>query len=116
MTDRELDALVAERVMGLERDEKGYWQGELGVDFSQVDFENGLPFYSTTGDGMLAVVEAMRGKGYGGVIYVDRPSAVFIKMPGVTSIADEMLMLVSADSLPRAVCLAALRALKEPRS
>lgn len=83
MTPREIDALVAEKVLGwtgVEYDPgdartmglcHGTPPGTKAEHINDVSLhgtgtgEYHIPRYSTTGDGLLLVVEAMRGKGWG---------------------------------------------------
>lgn len=93
MTDLELDALVAEKVFGLR-----------GNDFDP------SWAYSTTGDGMLAVIEKMRERGFrfeAGTVAIGKDNALYLvgfgKGHGFAG--------HQAEGLPRAVAIAALRAL-----
>lgn len=63
MSDRELDALVAEKVMGWHLPYPTDKVGEKLCNPPLGGWE-AVPHYSTSGDGMLAVIEAMRGKGF----------------------------------------------------
>ena len=80
MSPRDLDALIAERVMGWteigrtkcvhtpphESELRGM-PGPLGPQGAMPAFGKPpffVPYYSTTGDGLLAVVEAMRKRGW----------------------------------------------------
>lgn len=105
MTDRELDALVAERVMGF----------HLPKPRTALEEEEG-PHYSTTGDGMLVVVEEMRKRGHPGRVSWG-PDASYgawfwERVAHVGEREEDIRVYFDADhSLPRAVCLAALKAL-----
>lgn len=132
MTDRELDAKVAERVMGWSAVE--YDAGDsrtMGVchgtppgpksdhlaDLSLHGTGTGsyhIPRYSSTGDGMLLVVEAMRGRGYRVEVDVLPPEANTVEYAvrvKVTKFSSLMAVVDHAPTAPRAVALAALRAL-----
>ena len=135
MTDRELDAKVAEVVMGWSAVE--YDAGDartMGVchgtppgpksdhiaDLSLHGTGTGsyhIPRYSTTGDGMLAVVEAMRGRGWSmqaNTSPAQTPVVWFSKVDHTKALTDaahyQGQAVADADTLPRAVSLAALRA------
>lgn len=114
MTDRELDALVAEKVMGWtlvkgDRERGSPIANELGGLAGMMC--GTIPRYSTTGDGMLAVIEAMHKRGWS--CSAEGPDlfggcwAEFSQMEGKMMRGPDG----DADSLPRAVCLAALQAL-----
>ena len=100
MTDRELDAKVAEHLFGLPTEDLY------------------LPHpYSSTGDGMLAVVEAMRGRGWSmqaNTSPAQTPVVWFSKVDHTKALTDaahyQGQAVADADTLPRAVSLAALRA------
>ena len=97
---RELDALVAVEVMGWTKLGEWLWRNSDERDFSDP------PRYSTTGDGMLAVLERMRELGwYGRTGFLPDGCAEFQHATGhvVGGIAD---------TLPHAVCLAALEAVR----
>lgn len=113
MTDRELDALVAEKVMG-------YIQVAQTRDIEKyhVKIADGkIPAYSTSGDWMLEVVEKMREKGWDRQSFDQWPHgdwrAQFSleQRPGQTYATRRAY--ATADTLPRAVCLAALKAVGE---
>ena len=109
MTDRELDARVARVVMGDKAVRKDYGEGEETLPW--------IPHYCTTGDGMLAVVEAMRGKGYSWAMASrdgNGENAVYFTLPDPSGrSAAPPLASGSAWGYPlhRAVCLAALKAM-----
>lgn len=151
MTDRELDAVVAERVMGhrfwLEK-RGGYelavgervvpngknttvrrepWTGSRGeaessrytpvsaIEATRKGFFGEWPAsYSTTGDGMLAVIQALGKRGLfptvefqeGGGVWVTMWSEASRQWLRIDTHAD------SADSAPRAVCIAAVLAVE----
>lgn len=99
---RELDALVAMEVMGWTQVNPRWW---VRLDGASVPHP---PTYSTTGDGMLAVLERMRELGWRSLVttYGERIEAMFYPGEGWPIYA------ASADTLPHAVCLAALEAVR----
>lgn len=105
---RELDALVAVEVMGWSSwriDEMEEHWGRRGPGSS---YESGYepPRYSTTGDGMLAVLERMRELGWAVEIQAeDKHWWVDFYRPIEEKIGH-------ATTLPHAVCLAALEAVR----
>ena len=119
MSDRELDALVAERVMGCKpRHAYGRLDCSCKGGLHSERFEpEDLLRYSTTGDGMLAVIEAIVAKGWYGKLSVLHPSqridGTRYRMTWTPLGNDENYYMDpygEAESLPRAVCLAALKA------
>lgn len=118
MTDRELDAWLAEHLFGWEWVPQrvdilagGFWRspdGEHHQTPNQHDFWDCA--YSSTGDGMLMVLEAMRERGWSfqlsdGLTETSLWVALF-----ESDRADHQIY---ADSLPRAVAEAAKAALEE---
>jgi hypothetical protein len=106
LTDRELDAALEKRLFG--------WQGR------KVPGEGGwtFPHYSTTGDGMLKVLEAMRERSRSIRLHWNDVSklwvAWFSDRPWAPGAAGDLYQDESSDaSLPRAVALAALAALEQ---
>lgn len=145
MKDRELDALIAEHLFGEKPNvDFGTWEAHAPSDIYQLDshmyrrcprcgeerqtccggdrepqwcFKHPAP-RSSTGDGMLAVVEAMRSRGLEFSLLRAQPkfhrwvcvlSRVHPTMGGPNQWSGD-----DAQSAPRAVCLAALRALGVP--
>jgi len=127
MTDREIDVLVAERVMGFQRPQlimtaSGDMDWSYNADtppraVGRGGFMKYVNRYSTTGDGMLAVVEKMREMGWDRQRFDRwfhgewRAQFSFEQRPGKTY-ATRRAYGTAAD-LPRAVCLAALKAMGE---
>ena len=107
---RELDALVAVEVMGWTRQRLGQWvKPDGGPTIAEPNR------YSTTGDGMLEVLERMRGLGWIGVCKVSTDTRSYARFsrnarPGETHAVNGKD--VEADTLPHAVCLAALEAVR----
>ena len=105
LTDRELDALVAERVMGFHpctRGEQYGWDGDRHYNHDEFRALH----YSTDPGAAFTVLEAMRAQGYFvGVSGSEERwnASIHHKHPGATVWHDK--------SMPRAVCVAALRAL-----
>jgi len=95
MTDRELDLLIAKHVFGANL------TPTKNISVS-------TPAFSTTGDGMLAVIEKMRERGF----WV---SLTTRRIDGYDFLAKvwnfEVEKSEAADTAPRAVAIAALRAL-----
>ena len=126
MTDRELDAKIAEYLFGWTEidtarefsgwdftDTPGSWEyeGSTGVGREpgmHMTSRAPYPPYSSTGDGMLAVLEALKKRGCtnAGVFWIPRFEGG--KWCAVTEEGGDYTM---ADSAPRAVCLATLAAL-----
>lgn len=113
---RELDALVAEKVMGLEcgiisgkPKVKGSNCGTYGCTRHWID----TPNYSTDIAAAWELVEKMKSEGFTfAVEYGHEISAVFSKRDYVSDrIGDGMG--VSGESVPHAICLAALEATGE---
>lgn len=109
MSDRELDAAVAERVIGW----TGVRRDTYDIRCPGITPEGALklvPLYSTTGDGMLGVVEALCARGW----RVDITEEKDLHLVRVMRTDDEKFYeragLVEGTTLPRAVCMAALRA------
>ena len=116
MIPREIDALVADRVMGWKhhhedaKDSPGWEAGACyegcGSEPGDWNYDEEIPHYSTTGDGALAVIEEMmRGKNYAmnidcftGEVWVSHPQKKGSGYSGVKP-------------LPLAVSLASLEAL-----
>jgi hypothetical protein len=134
LTDRELDALIAEKVFGqcLHSWEETYRRNlRIGWCCAKCGKKSisgmlaGAPFveasnYSTTGDGMLAVLAAMERRGWHAKIKTPfapgEPAFAGFTPHNVTGWNGRPDFFVSAGSvgvLPRAVALAALRALGE---
>ncbi len=120
MTNRNIDALVAEKVMGCKVISGIRAQAICGCCPPAPDEVLALPHaipgwanirpYSTTGDGMLLVIEAMRGKyglkGHNGFTLMRQGDQKwYCEFPAPTW-EDAM-----ADTAPMAVSLAALKAL-----
>lgn len=114
MNDRELDAFLAEHLFGWEREQDGCLvvadgpsKGYRFYPGEEID-----PAYSSTGDGMLQVLEKMRERGFKGSVVWDR-----LDQRSPTHItADWSVTFDGAagalnDSLPRAVAAAAFTAL-----
>lgn len=104
MTDRELDALIAERVMGATRDADGFyeWPNSQYASYEAPDYTSNIRM-------AFEVVEAMRERGwyFSCIVAKDWISAAFVlEEEGHDPKASEEF----ADTLPRAICLAALRA------
>ena len=107
MTDRELDSLVAEKVCGWMRIYDGTrWSNPDSHPLANAPTE--CPAYSTSGDGLLLVIEAMRKKEWSINLldhYDEWEAQGFVW-------GDKAIRVSECDpSAPRAVCLAALRAL-----
>lgn len=107
MSDRELDALVAEKVMGIsvELIHTDAYPREIFF-CGATSLVRAVDHYSSTGDGMLAVIEKMRERGLSfeaGWCPEWGADATFWGN-GARYLAD-------GPSLPRAVSLAALKAL-----
>lgn len=98
---RELDALVAVEVMGWTRLSI---RNPLWHSPSDLVWRAELPAFSTTGDGMLAVLEQMRALGWEFAVYCDPGEAGWSVTIGGA--------LLSRDTLPHAACLAALEAVR----
>ncbi len=104
MTDRELDALVAKKVMGL--DVGGGCSHEFDVCLC-------FPGYSTNIDAAWMVVEKITGNGSSGNFDIVGPGEInkwcvhFYVHKGAVSYPSGSVIDVSA---PRAICLAALKA------
>ena len=96
LTSRELDVALAERLFGWRRYRPG-WRARNNKYWEDV------PHYSTTGDGMLLVLEAMGERGHGFNIYGRAGQAYGCYFDEV-----EVSGSGNADTLPRAVALAAL--------
>jgi len=112
---RKIDALVAEKVCGWTIGD--VWSSPppdpKRVRNMNVETKNSpWPRYSTTGDGILLVIEEMRGKGWPEwqvQSCLDRPdkTGARFRMDGVGTWVEWR----NADTAPMAVCLAALKAL-----
>ena len=102
MTDADLNVAVAERVMGWTRDGTNI--------FGQIVYVGGtrpmadLPFLDDDWSGVRLVVERMEVLGWG-TMQKERASLHY-----VTFRKSEQEAYASADTFPRAVCLAALKA------
>lgn len=123
LTDREIDALVAERVMGCQR-LNPLWKDHVGCcgcfgrPHDDADGDGKIPHfhpYSSSGDGLLAVIERMRELGW--EYLIEGPTAdgshfvEFTRWEDRGGEIDHRLEGNYEDpSLPRAVALAALRA------
>ena len=129
ITDRELDAKVAEEVMGWTEidaarafsgweftdNEDWRYDGSTGVGVPPgKKYAYPIDRYSSTGDGMLAVVEALRGRGWqvSTLIGPDGMNLVRVMRTEEEQFYESQ-PLVEGDTLPRAVCLAALKAVGE---
>jgi hypothetical protein len=111
LTDRELDALVAERVMGQE-------VTLIGAHPHYMDNSTAyraVRRYSTDPAAAFTVLEAMAERGYTSTMCLGPPSfggfAITISGPNRKLITEG-----SPDSMPRAAVIAALRALDVERS
>jgi len=122
MTDREIDVLVAERVMGFQRPQlimtvSGDMDWSYNADtppraVGQGGYMKYVDRYSTCGGGMLVVIDKMEALGYNGVLY-SGSAAIFVSKTKAHSMRDMDNALSKADTLPMAVCLAALKAMGE---
>lgn len=127
MTDRELDALVAEKVMGMWRepwnDEPDHWWQRHSDGTSKMHasvkllgawtcHSNSLPKFSTKLDAAWLVVEEMRRKGWATGIeaLVVEPGPSYYAVVCGRGSSDGAIH-VRDESAPRAICIAALRAL-----
>lgn len=107
--DRDLDAWLAEHLLGFKRDRAGaLFKHFEGPTWSGKDYL--VPESSSTGDGMLLILEAMRERGWVGLVKWDGDrehdhyTALFSQPDNVARI--------DAHSLPRAVAEAAKAALE----
>lgn len=98
MTDRELDALVAEKVIG-----RTFPSGTIVGD----PVAKCVPHYSTDISAAWQVVEEMRDNGWNFVIGVFEKGAAALFCRGAAAMADATYV----DIASRAICLAALEAL-----
>lgn len=105
---RELDAVVAREVMGYTTESELYHQARWfppGADM----WEFAPPRYSTDGNAMLDVLERLSDEWIIGIVLIgDGRWLVWIEH----GIRDTPRLEASADTLPRAVALAALRAVR----
>ena len=116
MPERELDAYLAEHLFGWHRWETFRDQARK-MPVTEWIREGGitsrLPAYSSTGDGMVIVLEAMRGRGFEFSLRLSEDSsqwmAIIIFGPPIGS------AICRSDTLPRAVALAAKAALEAAR-
>jgi hypothetical protein len=112
LSDRELDALVAEKVMGLEVN-RDMWVGDYLRHRHLVDpmLWTLVPHYSTTWDGMGMVIEAMAKLGWRLRVYemYTGPYEVTFEQAYDHGFVERTR---SDVKLPRAVALAALAALE----
>lgn len=101
MTDRELDALVAEKVMGATLCEDGFYEWHSSK-FASYE----APNYATSIRGAFHVVEAMRERGHDWQMDTvnDKWAACAVSKRGNEFCSQNK-------SLPRAIVIAALRAL-----
>jgi len=121
MDDRELDAWLAEHLFGLEVEWDYWFPGSDGGKRSaapsnrdKIPFEVGefdcLPSYSSTGDGMLLVLEAMRERRQTLLIDATYDEKQWWVKWGEDKWHQENAVI--DDSLPRAVALAAKAAIE----
>ena len=118
MTNREIDALIAKKVMGYEPSEFTHWpcgkarspnQLYWRKDGKLFMFDN-LPHYSTDIAAAWQVVEKIKGK-YRGVEIGYRLGGWFCQIEDGTSDIDERYIAqAEADTAPLSICLAALKA------
>jgi len=117
LSPRELDAALAvafgaEKVIPYDTNE-GYFFISFGQDKDGGGICEPLHNYSTTGDGMLLVLEAMRERGYGFEMTDDVSTGQTGWEVQVWKDSSSVLgWLLHAETLPRAVALAALAAMK----
>jgi hypothetical protein len=113
---RELDALVAEKVLGLSVSKMATSEYSYGFFYNPARAENTwqrLPHYSTNLTAAWQVVEKMAEKGWrvcfsdNGNTHAERWDCRFFREPG-TSSKDRVIAI--CDTAPLAICLAALRA------
>lgn len=131
MTDRELDALVAEKVMGMWRepwnDESAHWwqkhsdgtskmHANVNLLGSWTSHFNALPKFSTTLDAAWLVVEEMRRRGWDFILEVVHDKSRIHPKAGIFdaqfSSRDGEGQAYTDDTPSRAICLAALKALQ----
>lgn len=110
LPDRELDVWLAEHLFGFTADELTRGSGPFGLPWP--------PSYSSTGDGMLLVLEAMRGRGFtidfevgGGVVDT---AQTYTEVNVYSGRADYLTQVatVTGTSVPRVLAEAARAALE----
>lgn len=126
MTDREIDVLVAQKLFGLDVQEVRHGYITAGNDtlgpgnkfYVYKGFTFSLPYYASEGDPMMLVVERMIERGWRLNLNTDHNLVtgwhgwtVFFSL-GEYGEKDFRQVRASADTLPRAVCEAALKAVK----
>lgn len=121
MTDNELNTLVAEKVMGYSNLRYIYTSnsptskseilaGEINGDIKRV------PDYCNDIAGAWGVVEKLTNDGYFVTIHVN--DGVWVEQMTQTKVGDDLhvswqeIAVIKGDSTPRAICLAALKAIK----
>lgn len=101
---RELDALVAEKVMGLTPVEWSGWEGDLSLVYGDQETGGIVPRYSTDIGAAWEVVEKLKQDRT--VHLWSVPSGYMVQMTGVNA---KMLEVIGqADTAPLAICRAAL--------
>lgn len=112
---RELDALIAEKVMGwiVAHSSEGFyrWKPKPDNPNSYSEWQEGLPHYSTNIADAWHVVEKL--KEYGNVVEVKcfRSGSVDVQVRGGN--INDIRGAGNADTAPLAICLAALKAVGE---
>ena len=108
-TGRELDALVAQRVMGWHINQDHYWQQPDGG----LRMPDDLPPYSSGGASMLKVLEEMRASGFNAHIAFLRCGVCAVSFVAKAKINknETPAGFHEGDSLPEVVCRAALKAI-----
>ena len=109
---RELDALIAEKVMGWRKTRGGY-TNDLTKQWSVP--EKQLPLYSTSIKAAWEVVEKLRGKGYYFDLDGDKDGGARGELiPWIAEFSNVNKKKYSgyAKTAPHAICLAALEAIK----
>ncbi len=112
---RELDALVAKKVLGwtdIYHAASSHWYGRPAHHTQKPRL--GIPGFSTCWGAMREVVEAMRERGYYLSISVwpDHVHASFVRRPDGEAIDVSSYISARGASLPHAVCEAAIAAMK----
>jgi hypothetical protein len=131
LTDRELDLAIAEKVMGWEWRQfqprySNEWRRVLfeshivNPDFPQwtgeemeITVSSMIPGYSTNLLAAFDVVENLRGKGFGFLIGT-RAGGWIVRIV-IELDMQELEYKGNADTLPRAICLAALKSVEETK-
>ena len=124
LTNRELSVIVGEKVMGWEpgtldeyRRQVSEW-GEGKTAFDWVDLVTYLPDYANDIAAAMLILDHFRGKGFGFRLQLSQDCKQWevhnhddgIYLAGWSWVKGHDYINVDADTLPRAICLAALEA------